>query len=124
MSKPKVEHIDGLSPAIAIEQKSHAGNPRSTVGTMTEAYDFIRILYAYLGIPYSPDTGAKIVAISKEYVVEKLLELPEKTRLQILSPLPLKKETFEQLKDRLQKQGYLRIRLNGTYYELDDTIPV
>jgi excinuclease ABC subunit A len=123
MSKPKVEHIDGLSPAIAIEQKSHAGNPRSTVGTMTEAYDFIRILYAYLGIPFSPDTGAKIVAISKEYVVEKLLELPEKTRLQILSPLPLKKETFEQLKDRLQKQGYLRIRLNGTYYELDDTIP-
>ena len=122
MTKPKVEHIDGLSPAIAIEQKSHAGNPRSTVGTMTEAYDFIRILYAYLGTPYSPETGAKIVAISKEYVVEKLLELPEKTRLQILSPLQLRKETFDQLKDRLQKQGYLRIRLNGTYYELDDTI--
>jgi len=123
MSKPKVEHIDGLSPAIAIEQKSHAGNPRSTVGTMTEAYDFIRIFYAYLGTAYSPDTGAKIVAISKEYVVEKLLELPEKTRLQILSPLQLKKETFEQLKARLQKQGYLRIRLNGTYYELDENIP-
>ncbi|HEX4839002.1 MAG TPA: excinuclease ABC subunit A, partial [Rhabdochlamydiaceae bacterium] len=123
MSKPKVDHIDGLSPAIAIEQKSHAGNPRSTVGTMTEAYDFIRILYAYLGTAYSPDTGAKIVAISKEYVVEKLLELPEKTRLQILSPLQLKKESFQQLKERLQKQGYLRIRLNGTYYELDENIP-
>ncbi|HUD01208.1 MAG TPA: excinuclease ABC subunit UvrA, partial [Rhabdochlamydiaceae bacterium] len=123
MSKPKVEHIDGLSPAIAIEQKSHAGNPRSTVGTMTEAYDFLRILYAYLGTPYSPDTGVKIVAISKEYVVEKLLDLPEKTRLQILSPLQLRKETFEQFKDRLQKQGYLRIRLNGTYYELDEAIP-
>lgn len=124
MSKPKVEHIDGLSPAIAIEQKSHAGNPRSTVGTMTEAYDFLRILYAYLGTPYSPETGVKIVAISKEYVVEKLLALPEKTRLQILSPIHLKKqETFEELKDRLQKQGYLRIRLNGTYYELDNPIP-
>ncbi|MBS0647639.1 MAG: excinuclease ABC subunit UvrA [Verrucomicrobia bacterium] len=123
MSKPKIEHIDGLSPAIAIEQKSHAGNPRSTVGTMTEAYDFLRILYAYLGIPYAPETGAKIVAISKEYVADKLLELPEKTRLQILSPLQLKKqETFEELKDRLQKQGYLRIRLNGTYYELDSPI--
>jgi excinuclease ABC subunit A len=123
MSKPKVEHIDGLSPAIAIEQKSHAGNPRSTVGTMTESYDFLRILYAYLGVPYSPETGVKIEAISKEYVVEKLLELPEKTRLQILAPVALKKETFEQLKDRLQKQGYLRIRLNGTYYELDGEIP-
>jgi excinuclease ABC subunit A len=123
MSKPKVEHIDGLSPAIAIEQKNHAGNPRSTVGTMTEAYDFIRILYAYLGTAYAPETGAKIVAISKEYVVEKLLALPEKTRLQILSPMTVKKqETFEQLKDRLQKQGYVRIRLNGTYYELDNEI--
>ena len=123
MSKPKVEHIEGLSPAIAIEQKNHAGNPRSTVGTMTEAYDFIRILYAYLGTAYAPETGAKIVAISKEYVVEKLLGLPEKTRLQILSPINLKKqETFEQLKDRLQKQGYVRIRLNGTYYELDNEI--
>ena len=123
MSKPKVEHIDGLSPAIAIEQKNHAGNPRSTVGTMTEAYDFIRILYAYLGTAYAPETGAKIVAISKEYVVDKLLSLPEKTRLQILSPLFLRKETFDQLKDRLQKQGYVRIRLNGTYYELDQDIP-
>ena len=116
MPKPKIEHIDGLSPAIAIEQKSHAGNPRSTVGTMTEAYDFLRILYAYLGTPYSPETGAKIEAISKEYVVEKLLQLPEKTRLQILSPC---KKTF----DDLRKAGYLRVRLNGTYYDLDEEIP-
>jgi excinuclease ABC subunit A len=117
MPKPKVEHIDGLSPAIAIEQKSHAGNPRSTIGTMTEAYDFLRILYAYLGTPYAPETGAKIESISKEYVVDELLKLPEKSRLHILSPL--KKETFEDLK----RQGYLRIRLNNTYYELDEQIP-
>lgn len=122
MPKPKVEQIEGLSPAIAIEQKSHAGNPRSTIGTMTEAYDFLRILYAYLGTAYAPETGVKIEAISKEYVVEKLLEIPN-TRLHILSPIRLQKESFDQLKERLQKQGYLRIRLNNTYYELDEPIP-
>ncbi len=124
MSKPKVEHIDGLSPAIAIEQKSHAGNPRSTIGTMTEAYDYLRILFSYLGTAYSPETGAKIEAISKDYVVEKLLALPPKTKLQILSPLKLRKqESFDELKERLQKQGFLRLRLNTTYYELDQPIP-
>lgn len=121
MPKPKVENIEGLSPAIAIEQKNHAGNPRSTVGTMTETYDFLRVLYAHLGTPYSPETGQEIRAISKEYVVEKLLELPENTRLQILSPLAVK--NFEEVKDRLQRQGFLRIRLNGTYFELDQEIP-
>jgi excinuclease ABC subunit A len=124
MPKPKLESIEGLSPAIAIEQKSHAGNPRSTVGTMTEAYDFLRILYAHFGTPYSPETGEEIRAISKEYVVDKLLELPENTRLQILAPLSLKKtEKFEDVKDRLQRQGFLRIRLNGEYFELDQEIP-
>jgi len=121
MPKPKVESIEGLSPAIAIEQKNHAGNPRSTVGTMTEAYDFLRVLYAHLGTPYSPETGQEIRAISKEYVVEKLLELPENIRLQILSPIAVK--NFEEVKDRLQRQGFLRIRLNGTYFELDQEIP-
>lgn len=124
MPKPKVERIEGLSPAIAIEQKNHAGNPRSTVGTMTEGYDFLRVLYAHCGIPYSPETGEQIRAISKEYVVEKLLELPEGTKLHILSPLTLRKsEKFEEVKERLQRQGYLRIRLNGQYFELDQEIP-
>lgn len=124
MPKPKVAHIDGLSPAIAIEQKSHAGNPRSTVGTMTEAFDFLRVLYAYLGTAYSPETGAKIEAISQDYVVEKLLELPSKTKLQILAPLTLQKQQpFALLKEQLQKEGYLRLRLNNTYYELDQEIP-
>lgn len=118
MAKPKVENIEGLSASIAIEQKSHAGNPRSTVGTMTEAYDFLRVLFAHLGTAYSPDTGQEIRSISKEYVVEKLLELPQNSRLQILSPLR-KTDTFEEL----QRKGYLRIRLNGKYYELDQEIP-
>ncbi len=124
MPKPKVERIEGLSPAIAIEQKSHAGNPRSTIGTMTEAYDFLRVLYAHLGTAYCPESGEKIETISKEFVLEKLLSLPEKTKLHILSPLILKRgDSFDALKDKLQKQGYLRIRLNGQYFELDQEIP-
>lgn len=119
--KPKVERIDGLSPAIAIEQKSHAGNPRSTIGTMTEAYDFLRILYAYLGVPYSPQTGVKLESVTVRFVAEKIMQLPEKTKLHILSPL--KPKNFSDECQRLQQQGFLRIRLNGTYYELDETIP-
>jgi excinuclease ABC subunit A len=122
--KPKVEHIEGLSPAIAIEQKSHAGNPRSTIGTMTETYDFLRILYAHLGIAHCPETGEEIQTMSKERVLNRLLALPQDSKLHILSTIPLKRsETFEDLKDKLQRQGYLRIRLNGTYYELDQEIP-
>jgi len=124
MPKPKIESIDGLSASIAIEQKSHAGNPRSTIGTMTEAYDFLRVLFAHLGTAYCPETKEEIRSISKEYVVEKLLTLPFKTKLQILSPLTLKKtETFENLKEKLIKQGFLRIRLNKEYFELDQPIP-
>lgn len=123
MGKPKVERIEGLSPAIAIEQKNHAGNPRSTIGTMTESYDFLRILYAYLGTPHSPETGNPLETVTQESIVHHLLTLPEKTRIQILSPLSLKQEGFEELKARLQKQGYLRIRLNQIYYELDTPIP-
>lgn len=123
MGKPKLDHIDGLSPAIAIEQKNHAGNPRSTVGTMTEAYDFLRILYAYLGTPYSPQTGVRLEAVTARFVVEKLMQLAPNTKLHILAPLKLKKgEQFLEFSSRLQHQGYLRIRLNGAYKELDETI--
>ncbi|MBP7074332.1 MAG: excinuclease ABC subunit UvrA [Rhabdochlamydiaceae bacterium] len=123
MAKPKIERIDGLSPAIAIEQKNHAGNPRSTVGTMTEAYDFLRILFAYLGTPYSPQTGVKLEAVTVRFVAEKIMQLPPKTKLHILAPLKLKKgESFSELCKRLQAQGYLRIRLNGVYKELDEEI--
>lgn len=124
MPKPRVESIEGLSAAIAIEQKSHAGNPRSTIGTMTESYDFLRILYAHLGTAFCPETGEEIRTISKQDVVERLLLLPFGTKLQILAPLILKKsEHFENLKEKLQKEGFLRIRLNGEYFELDEEIP-
>lgn len=120
MAKPKLGHIEGLSPAIAIEQKSHAGNPRSTVGTMTEIYDYLRILYARIGIPHSPETGKVIKAISKEHVVDRILSFPEEEKIQIMAPIEMKKnEKFEDVLARLQRLGFLRIRLNGEYWDLD-----
>ncbi len=122
--KPKVEKIEGLAPAIAIEQKSHAGNPRSTVGTITEIYDYLRILYAHIGIAHCPETGERLETISIAYVVQKILELPEGAKIHVLSPLSLKKtESFTELKERLERQGFLRIRLNGQYFTLEEEIP-
>lgn len=120
MPKPKVGSVEGLSPAIAIEQKAHAGNPRSTVGTMTEVYDYLRVLFARIGIPHCPDTGEEIKAISKELVVDRVLTYPAEERIQVLAPIEIKKqETFEDIVARLRRQGFLRIRLNGTFYDLD-----
>ena len=120
MPKPKVGHVEGLSPAIAIEQKSHSGNPRSTVGTMTEIYDYLRILYARIGIPHSPETGKVIKAISKEYVVDRILSFPENEKIQVLTPVEVRKnEKFDDTLNRLQRLGFLRIRLNGEYFDLD-----
>ncbi|MBA3957667.1 MAG: excinuclease ABC subunit UvrA [Parachlamydiaceae bacterium] len=120
MPKPRVGYVGGLSPAIAIEQKAHAGNPRSTVGTMTETYDYLRVLYARVGIPHSPETGEEIKAISKDHVVDRLLAYPEGERMQILAPIEMRKnDKFEEIVARLRRQGFLRIRLNGTYFDLD-----
>lgn len=124
MPKPKLSQIDGLSPAIAIEQKAAAGNPRSTVGTMTEIYDYLRILFAHAGTPYCPETGEEIKAITEEYVVHKILSYPPEERLVILAPLELEKnQKFEDVCIKLRGQGFLRIRLNGAFYELDEEIP-
>jgi len=124
MPKPRLEEIDGLSPAIAIEQKHHAGNPRSTIGTMTEVYDFLRLLYAHAGTAYCPETGEKIESITSEYVVNHLMQLPEKTRLHILTPVKISKsQPFDEVKENLIQKGFLRIRLNGEYYALDEEIP-
>ncbi|MFY7843346.1 MAG: excinuclease ABC subunit UvrA, partial [Rhabdochlamydiaceae bacterium] len=125
MPKAKVEFINGLSAAIAIEQKHHAGNPRSTLGTITEIYDYLRIIFAYLGQPYCPETKELIQTITPQYIVDKLLSLKAKTKCYLLTPLKLnRQETFQDLLDRLSKQGYLRIRLNGIYYEIDqENIP-
>jgi len=120
MPKPKVGLIEGLSPAIAIEQKAHAGNPRSTVGTMTEIYDYLRLLFARIGVPHDPDTGEVIQSISRDFVVEKVLSLPEDEKIQILAPIQLRRnEKFEEVIARLKRQGYIRIRLNGEYFDLD-----
>lgn len=120
MPKPKVSQVDGLSPAIAIEQKAHAGNPRSTIGTMTEIYDYLRIFWARKGIPHCPETGEIIQAISKDFVVDKVLSYSEGQKIQILAPIELKKnEKFEDIVGRLKRQGYVRIRLNGTFFDLD-----
>src|SRR6201994_891254 len=108
MAKPKLGHIEGLSPAIAIEQKASAGNPRSTVGTMTEIYDYLRILYARLGIPHCPETGEIIKAISKDHVVDRVMDYPEDEKIQILAPIEIRKnEKFEDIVIRLRRQGFV-----------------
>lgn len=123
MPKPKVGHVEGLSPAIAIEQKSHAGNPRSTVGTMTEVYDYLRVLFARVGTPHDPETGEVIKAISKDHVVDRIMSYPAEERIQILAPIEIRKsDKFEDVISRLKRQGFLRIRLNGQFFDLDQDI--
>lgn len=121
MPKPKVGRVEGLSPAVAIEQKAHAGNPRSTVGTMTEIYDYLRVLFARIGIPHCPETGEVIKAISKDHVVERILSYAQGEKLHILAPLEVAKgDSFEGVVNRLKRQGYLRIRLNGEIYNFEE----
>lgn len=120
MPRPHVERVDGLSPAIAIEQKIHAGNPRSTVGTMTEIYDYLRILWAHLGIPHNPDTGRALAAIDPEMIVEEVMQKPPGTKVQVLAPYLIKRnETIEEIAASIKREGYLRIYLNGEMFHLD-----
>jgi excinuclease ABC subunit A len=125
MPKPKVGAVSGISASIAIEARQHNVNPRSTVGTMTEIYDYLRILYARKGIPHCPKTGKKIQAISKEVVVDKILALPEKSRIYILAPIELKRsDTLSDVCNRLQSQGFLRVRINGNVHALDEPLTI
>ncbi|MCH9612537.1 MAG: UvrABC system protein A [Chlamydiia bacterium] len=125
MPKPKCDDLQGLSPAISIEQKRHAGNPRSTVGTMTEIYDFLRVLLGRVGVAYCPESGFQIKKISSQTVCKYVLSLGEKARIEVLAPIPLdRKNTFEEVKKKLIQKGFLRVRLNGTLYELDEEIPI
>jgi excinuclease ABC subunit A len=121
MQKPDVEHIEGLSPAISIEQKTTSRNPRSTVGTVTEIYDYLRLLYARVGIPYSPATGLPIESQTVSQMVDKVLELPEGTRLYLLAPIARgrKGEYKKELAD-LMRKGFQRVKIDGEYYELED----
>lgn len=124
LPKPKVEHIEGLSASIALEQKTGGLNPRSTVGTITESYDHLRLMYAHLGVVFDPETGKEQKALSKQDIFQHLLTHFNGEKIHILAPiLPIKKETFEEMIERLQKEGFLRVRLNGKIYEFDETIP-
>lgn len=122
--KPDVESIEGLSPAIAIDQKTTSRNPRSTVGTVTEIYDYIRLLYARVGIPYSPATNLPISSQSPSQIVKKILDLPEKSKIYILSPL-IRGEKGEHKKElsAIKKQGFQRVKINGSVYEFNE-LPV
>ena len=123
MEKPDVESIDGLSPAISIDQKTTSKNPRSTVGTVTEIYDFLRLLYARIGIPYCPNCGRKIEKQSIDQIVDAVLSLDEGTKIQILSPIVRgKKGEYIKLLQDMQKEGFVRARIDGQNYELSDDI--
>ena len=120
MEKPDVDHIDGLSPAISIEQKSTSHNPRSTVGTVTEIYDYLRLLYARAGIPRCPDHGTDLEAQTVSQMVDQVLAMPEGTRLMLLAPVVAdRKGEHVQLMQDLMAQGFIRARINGEIYELD-----
>ena len=120
MEKPDVDHIDGLSPAISIEQKSTSHNPRSTVGTVTEIYDYLRLLYARAGIPRCPDHGTDLEAQTVSQMVDQVLAMPDGTRLMLLAPVVAdRKGEHVQLMKDLMAQGFIRARINGEVYELD-----
>ena len=121
MQKPDVEHIEGLSPAISIEQKTTSRNPRSTVGTVTEIYDYLRLLFARVGIPYSPATGLPIESQTVTQMVDKTLEIAEGTRLFLLAPIARgrKGEYKKELAD-LMRKGFQRVKIDGEYYEIED----
>lgn len=121
MQKPDVDSIEGLSPAISIEQKTTSRNPRSTVGTVTEIYDYMRLLWARVGVPYSPATGLPIEAMQVAQMVDRLLELPEGTRLYLLAPIVRdRKGEFKKDIADLIKRGFQRAKIDGAFYELED----
>lgn len=123
MEKPDVERIEGLSPAISIDQKSTNRNPRSTVGTVTEIYDYFRLLYARIGIPHCPKCGKVISRQTVDQMVDHIMELPEKTRIQLLAPVVRgRKGRHEKLFEQAKKSGYVRVLVDGSQYELTETI--
>ncbi|HLE91121.1 MAG TPA: excinuclease ABC subunit UvrA [Anaerolineales bacterium] len=123
MDKPDVDYIDGLSPAVSIDQKSTSHNPRSTVGTVTEVYDYMRLLFARAGIPHCPICGREVVKQSAQEIVDKIEKLPDATRVLILSPLVrARKGTYQAVFEEIRKAGFTRARVDGTVHSLDDEI--
>ncbi|MFR5371105.1 MAG: excinuclease ABC subunit UvrA, partial [Eubacterium sp.] len=123
MDKPDVDYIEGLSPAISIDQKTTSKNPRSTVGTVTEIYDYLRLLWARIGIPHCPVCGREISSQTVDQIVDKVMLLPERAKIQILAPIAKGKkgEFVKELQD-IQKQGFVRVRIDGEILDLSDEI--
>ncbi|MBQ8199829.1 MAG: excinuclease ABC subunit UvrA, partial [Lachnospiraceae bacterium] len=123
MEKPEVENIEGLSPAISIDQKSTNRNPRSTVGTVTEIYDYFRLLYARVGIPHCPKCGKVIAKQTVDQMVDQIMLLPERTKIQVLAPIVRgRKGEHVKVLDRAKRSGYVRVRIDGNLYELSEEI--
>src|SRR5256886_17187149 len=121
MEKPDVDAIEGLSPAISIEQKSAGHNPRSTVGTITEVYDYLRLLWARLGTPHCPKDGSPIARQSASQITDLILAWPEGTKLEVLAPLVRgRKGEFRDVVEAAKKQGVVRVRVDGETYDLSD----
>lgn len=123
MEKPNVESISGLSPAISIDQKSTNRNPRSTVGTVTEIYDYFRLLYARVGIPHCPKCGKEIKKQTVDQMVDAILDLPERTKIQLLAPVVRgRKGQHVKIFQQAKRSGYVRVRVDGNLYELSEDI--
>lgn len=122
--KPDVDSIDGLSPAISIDQKTTSKNPRSTVGTVTEIYDYLRLLYARIGIPHCPVCGREIQQQTVDQIVDQVLKLPEGTRFQLLAPIIRgRKGEYTKELEGARRSGYVRVRVDGSMYELSEKFP-
>ena len=123
MEKPNVDRIDGLSPAISIDQKTTSKNPRSTVGTVTEIYDYLRLLYARTGEPHCPKCGKKIYTQTIDQMTDQILHLPEGSKIQLMAPVVRgRKGEYTRLIETLRKKGYSRVRIDGEIYSLDEEI--
>src|SRR5512145_3024556 len=123
MDKPDVDYIEGLSPAVSIDQKSTSHNPRSTVGTVTEIYDYLRLLYARVGIPHCPVCGREVVKQSAQEIVDAVEALPENTRILLLAPVVRgRKGTYQAVFEEIRKAGFVRARVDGEVHSLDDEI--
>ena len=123
MDKPDVDAIEGLSPAVSIDQKATSHNPRSTVGTVTEIYDYLRLLFARIGIPHCPVCGREVVKQSAQEIVDAVVRMPAGSRLLVLAPVIRgRKGTYQAVFEEIRKAGFVRVRVDGTVYNLDDEI--
>ena len=123
MEKPDVDSIEGLSPAISIDQKTTSKNPRSTVGTVTEIYDYLRLLYARVGVPHCPVCGRVIEQQTIDQIVDQVLSMPERTKIQVLAPVVrARKGTHQKELDAARKSGFVRVRIDGILYDLSEKI--